>query len=35
MGRWAYAEFTDVWTIQSEFAAKVEAWLDDLVGEDA
>lgn len=27
-GRWAYAEFTDVWTISSEFGAKVEAWLD-------
>lgn len=27
-GRWAFAEFTDVWTISSEFAAKVEAWLD-------
>ena len=31
-GRWAFAEFTDVWTISSEFAAKVEAWLDG-VGE--
>ena len=30
-GRWAFAEFTDVWTIATEFAAKVEAWLDDLV----
>jgi len=29
-GRWAYAEFTDVWTIATEFAAKVEAWLDEL-----
>jgi type III restriction enzyme len=28
MGRWAFAEFTDVWTIESEFAAKIEAWLD-------
>lgn len=27
-GRWAFAEFTDVWTISTEFAAKVEAWLD-------
>lgn len=32
-GRWAFAEFTDVWTISTEFAAKVEAWLDDMVGE--
>ncbi|MBH0114370.1 DEAD/DEAH box helicase family protein [Novosphingobium sp. YJ-S2-02] len=29
-GRWAFAEFTDVWTIKTEFAAKVEAWLDDI-----
>lgn len=27
-GRWDFAEFTDVWTIASEFAAKVEAWLE-------
>lgn len=34
-GRWAFAEFTDVWTISTEFAAKVEAWLDEVgtVGE--
>jgi len=32
-GRWAYAELTDVWTIKTEFAAKVEAWLDGLVAE--
>ena len=32
-GRWAYAEFTDVWTIKTEFAAKVEAWIDALVTE--
>ncbi len=29
-GRWAFAEFTDVWTIASEFAAMVEAWLDNI-----
>ena len=29
-GRWDYAEFTDVWTISTEFAAKVEAWLDGI-----
>ena len=34
-GRWAFAEFTDVWTIRTEFAAKVEAWLDEMVGEMA
>lgn len=28
LGRWAFAEFTDVWTIETEFAAKVEAWLN-------
>jgi len=31
-GRWGFAEFTDVWTIASEFAAKVEAWLDEMIG---
>ncbi len=35
MGRWAFAEFTDVWTIRTEFAAKVEAWLDGVVVGDA
>lgn len=29
-GRWAFAEFKDVWTIKTEFAAKIEAWLDQL-----
>lgn len=29
-GRWGFAEFTDVWTIATEFAAKVEAWLDEM-----
>ena len=28
MGRWAFAEFTDVWTIESEFAGKITKWLD-------
>jgi type III restriction enzyme len=32
MGRWAFAEFTEKWTMQTEFADKIEAWLDD-VGE--
>ena len=31
-GRWAFAEFTDVWTISTEFAAKVEEWLDEVGG---
>lgn len=30
-GRWAFAEFKDVWTIPTEFAAKVETWLDGIV----
>ena len=30
-GRWSFAEFRDVWTIATEFAAKVEAWLDNYV----
>ena len=34
-GRWGFAEFTDVWTIATEFAAKVEAWLDQITGEYA
>lgn len=29
-GRWAFAEFTDVWTIATEFADKVESWLDEI-----
>ena len=29
-GRWAFAEFTDVWTISSEFAALVEEWMGDI-----
>ncbi|MBB3982839.1 type III restriction enzyme [Sphingobium fontiphilum] len=31
-GRWGFAEFTDVWTIATEFAVKVEAWLDEMGG---
>jgi type III restriction enzyme len=31
-GRWAFAEFTDVWTIRTEFAAKIAAWLDGVTG---
>lgn len=29
-GRWGFAEFSDVWMIATEFAAKVEAWLDEV-----
>lgn len=31
MGRWDFAEFKDVWTISTEFGAKVVAWLDELM----
>jgi type III restriction enzyme len=34
-GRWAFAEFQNVWTIQSEFEALLGKWFDDLVGEVA
>lgn len=27
-GRWAFAEFREKWTIQTEFAASIRAWLD-------
>ncbi|KAB7646100.1 BPTD_3080 family restriction endonuclease [Polymorphobacter fuscus] len=30
-GRWAFAEFTNVWTIQSEFETLVQAWLDKTI----
>ena len=30
-GRWAFAEFTDVWAMESEFAGKLTAWLDRVV----
>jgi type III restriction enzyme len=33
LGRWAFAEFTERWTIQSEFAAKIEAWIDEMAAE--
>ena len=29
-GRWAFAEFRDVWTIKSELAAKIDGWVDAL-----
>ena len=30
-GRWAFAEFTDVYAMQDEFAAKVEAQFNEIV----
>jgi type III restriction enzyme len=34
-GRWAFAEFRNVWTIQGEFEALIEGWFDEMVGEVA
>jgi type III restriction enzyme len=31
-GRWAFAEFTDVWQIQSDFSAKVSEQFDRMIG---
>ena len=33
-GRWAFAEFTARWTIQSEFAARIEAWIDEVAAQE-
>ena len=30
-GRWAFAEFTDVYEIQSDFKAKVEEAFNDMI----
>ncbi len=30
-GRWAFAEFRNVWTIESEFEAKLDEWVDTLI----
>ena len=30
-GRWAFAEFTDVWQMQSDFAKKIEAEFDQMI----
>ena len=30
-GRWAFAEFTDVWALQDDFAAELEARFDELI----
>ena len=32
-GRWAFAEFTDVWQMQDNFKQKVEAEFDQLIDE--
>ncbi|WP_295454924.1 BPTD_3080 family restriction endonuclease [uncultured Thiodictyon sp.] len=32
-GRWAFAEFTDIWEIQCDFAAKVEAQFQNMIGQ--
>ena len=34
-GRWAFAEFTDVYEIESEFEAKMEAVFDDMIEQNA
>ena len=31
-GRWAFAEFTDVWEMEDEFAQKIESEFDKLLG---
>jgi type III restriction enzyme len=30
-GRWAFAELTDVYEIETDFAAKVEGWFTDMI----
>ena len=30
-GRWAFAEFTDVWAMQHELAAEIDAHFDRLI----
>ena len=30
-GRWTFAEFTDVWEIQSDFEAKIEERLNEII----
>ena len=34
-GRWAFAEFTDVWEMQSDFEAKIEERLNELIDQFA
>jgi len=33
-GRWTFAEFTNVWTMQTELAAEVQKWLDKILTPD-
>jgi type III restriction enzyme len=30
-GRWAFAEFKNVWTIESEFDSVIEGWVGELI----
>jgi type III restriction enzyme len=30
-GRWAFAEFTEKWTMQDEFERVISEWLDEVV----
>ena len=32
-GRWAFAEFTDVYQIQTDFAAKVQSEFNRMIGQ--
>lgn len=34
-GRWAFAEFTDVWEMQTDFEAKVVSKFDEMIAEAA
>ena len=34
-GRWAFAEFTDVWLIEADFAAKVENEFNKMIDQAA
>ena len=34
MGRWAFAEFTEKWTMQSEFERVITEWMDRVTGND-
>ena len=31
-GRWAFAEFTDVWQMQHDFAKKIEGEFNQMIG---
>ena len=34
MGRWAFAEFTDKWTIQTEFEGVITEWISKVATEE-